>query len=82
MLGLCPRVNARVFCDECGYSRSEAMRANDEDQEGLPHWDMSNTDEVIESLEEACNALNHEDEDFIPAIEFAIAVLKKGSPEA
>lgn len=33
----CPRVLERVFCNECGYPRSEARYANDADQEGLSH---------------------------------------------
>lgn len=37
---------------------------------------------VIAILETACNALNHDDEDYIPAIRYAINVLKHGHPTA
>ena len=33
----CPRVKQRIFCNECGYGRSEAMYCSNEDQEGIPH---------------------------------------------
>jgi len=35
----CPRVQKRIFCNECGYSRSEALYCADVDQIGVPHID-------------------------------------------
>lgn len=34
-------------------------------------------DDVVEILEEACQALNHEDTEFIPAIQWAIAFIRE-----
>jgi hypothetical protein len=50
----CPRVLSRVFCDECGYSRSEARYCEDEDQDGLPHAERPRV--ILHSQNEAGRA--------------------------
>ena len=52
---------------------------DDEDYENNEYKVTEDTPvkEVIRILEIACNALNHEDEDYIPAIRFAIRRLEK-----
>lgn len=44
---LCPRVQIRMVCDECGYPESEALVNTDH---RLPHLELNTEEEVKEVI--------------------------------